>query len=291
MVKSLWQQYSEEELKKIYLESRTQKEFLEKIGYSSVNANVVNKLKATYNWYNWQNKETLVGKTFNSLFILKEATKIEIQKYRPSIIGQRGWWAECSCGKLLTYPISSYELQSGHTKSCGHNVYIHQDLTGQRFGRLVVVRPEINDKIGGYSYCHCDCGNFISVRNNSLKSGNTQSCGCLSSKGEERIKEILTKHEVDFVQQKTFKDLFGDTQKKFLSFDFYIPSKNLLIEYQGEQHYNSRWKGMEKFEKQRKYDERKRQYCKENNFFLKEVPYWDYDKITYEYLFSYNRRN
>ena len=59
-----------------------------------------------------------------------------------------------------------------------------------------------------------------------------------------------------------------------------------LIEYQGEQHYQDikEWGGKEKFEKVKKYDEIKRQYCKEHNYNLFEIPYTDFDRIDFEYL-------
>lgn len=54
------------------------------------------------------------------------------------------------------------------------------DLTGQRFGRLVVL------EFSGYDHnhkakwnCQCDCGKQKVVRANELRSGKTQSCGCL----------------------------------------------------------------------------------------------------------------
>ena len=57
------------------------------------------------------------------------------------------------------------------------------DLTGQRFGRLVVLeRVEDHVLSGGYSYpkwrCVCDCGNEIDVLAKRLKSNMTKSCGC-----------------------------------------------------------------------------------------------------------------
>lgn len=55
------------------------------------------------------------------------------------------------------------------------------DLTGQRFGRLVVLKLDTersNIKIK-YWICQCDCGKIISVCTNNLKRGNTKSCGCL----------------------------------------------------------------------------------------------------------------
>jgi hypothetical protein len=54
------------------------------------------------------------------------------------------------------------------------------DLTGQRFGRLIVLKnTEERDK---YNYtlwlCKCDCGKTRVVNGGALKSGNTISCGC-----------------------------------------------------------------------------------------------------------------
>lgn len=54
------------------------------------------------------------------------------------------------------------------------------DLTGNRFGRLVVVERGRHGR--GYSYwlCQCDCGIEKEVSASSLKNGNTKSCGCLN---------------------------------------------------------------------------------------------------------------
>lgn len=55
------------------------------------------------------------------------------------------------------------------------------DLTGKRFGRLTVLKMASRDKKGRIRWlCICECGNFRCVYPNHLKSGATQSCGCLS---------------------------------------------------------------------------------------------------------------
>lgn len=51
------------------------------------------------------------------------------------------------------------------------------DLTGQRYGRLVVVGPYVSKKWT----CRCDCGNVKEIAQGSLRRGLTRSCGCLSS--------------------------------------------------------------------------------------------------------------
>jgi len=53
------------------------------------------------------------------------------------------------------------------------------DRVGQRFGRLVVTQLDKPQKGLTYWICQCDCGNTTSVRVDSLRTGYTQSCGCL----------------------------------------------------------------------------------------------------------------
>src|ERR1700678_3895811 len=58
------------------------------------------------------------------------------------------------------------------------------DLSGQRFGRLTVAARAKNDQNARVQYlCLCSCGNQVSVRACSLRSGDTKSCGCLRSEG------------------------------------------------------------------------------------------------------------
>lgn len=56
------------------------------------------------------------------------------------------------------------------------------DLTGQRFGRLTVVRKAESRGSNAWWECKCDCGNTHTVRSTELRSGTTKSCGCLKSK-------------------------------------------------------------------------------------------------------------
>lgn len=54
------------------------------------------------------------------------------------------------------------------------------DLTGQRFGRLTVIRAAEREKGGRVMWeCQCDCGRSVTVRSYSLIKGQTRSCGCI----------------------------------------------------------------------------------------------------------------
>ena len=54
------------------------------------------------------------------------------------------------------------------------------DLTGQRFGLLVVEKkyPVVCDNNGAIWLCKCDCGVEVAVPSNRLRYGKTKSCGC-----------------------------------------------------------------------------------------------------------------
>ena len=63
---------------------------------------------------------------------------------------------------------------------------IKNDLTGQRFGRLTVIKPMPKSQRRTYFECLCDCGNTKIVRSDSLTSGMVRSCGCMK-KEQDRV--------------------------------------------------------------------------------------------------------
>lgn len=66
------------------------------------------------------------------------------------------------------------------------------NLQGKRFGRLTALRDSGKRACGCVIWaCLCDCGNFTEVSSNSLKRGDTRSCGCL--KREKMFKHGGTK--------------------------------------------------------------------------------------------------
>ena len=64
------------------------------------------------------------------------------------------------------------------------------DLTGQKFGRLLVVKEAGRAKEGAAKWlCLCDCGTQVVIRGRALMSGNTRSCGCLRKEVASRFAE------------------------------------------------------------------------------------------------------
>lgn len=97
---------------------------------------------------------------------------------------------------------------------------------------------------------------------------------CKSSLSEEKILNFLLKNNIKFETQKTFPNL---KDKKMLSYDFYIPSKNLLIEYNGIQHYEivNYFGGYDRLIIQKQHDKMKQEYAKNNNINLLIISYKD----------------
>ena len=227
----------------------------------------------------------LTNQIFDQLTVLELDEEKSKQKHRK-------WWiCKCSCNKIIS--VASDKLRSGHTTSCGCKKYKQaEDLRGKIFGDLKVVERDYNShKDGAVWKCKCLlCNNpeLISIKAVNLKLGKTTSCGCsIKSKGERQIIKILNQLDVEYETQYSFSDLTGNFLP--LRFDFAIfKNKKLicLIEYQGQQHFESvdYFGGQEKFNKQQTYDSQKREYCKRNSIRLIEIPYYDYNNLSLEYI-------
>jgi predicted Zn-ribbon and HTH transcriptional regulator len=90
---------------------------------------------------------------------------------------------------------------------------------------------------------------------------------CSSMKNERQVATILTKNGIDYKHHKKLNDLIDID--RLLTVDFYLPKFNVIIEYNGHQHYQLvYWPGMNKetaqicFDKQKKRDRLVRKLCK-----------------------------
>lgn len=172
--------------------------------------------------------------------------------------------------KMNTYELAQYFGCSNDTigrrlKENGitpHKFY--ENLTGKRFGKLMVIQK--SDKNGRRLYwdCICDCGSNITVKGDVLRQELQQSCGCINSKTEILIANILKNNDILFVKQYSFNDLVSEYRNK-LKFDFGIIKNNklyYLIEYDGQQHFeknikNTGWNTKENYIKTHNRDLKK----------------------------------
>lgn len=113
-----------------------------------------------------------------------------------------------------------------------------------------------------------------------------QGCGCPEcstslSKGENKISEFLSKNNIEYEAQYKIKNINQSCDRKNIIVDFYLKEQNIIIEYNGQQHYKEveYFGGESVFFKQLKRDNALRQYCHEKNIKLIEIPYFNFDKI------------
>lgn len=296
---------TQEQIQTLWEQSKTKKEFLEKIGYSW-SGHVIQRIMNTYNLkiedLAKQNPDVVInykGYPIKNLSGIK-IDYITVLDYNRDFSYEKKndyWNVKCDCGNSYQ-PVLSVTIKRKQIHSCGcltkqinqNNNY--NDLSHMSFGRWKVLsRDSSKSGKGAYWICECQCQNktIRSVSGHSLTNGSSQSCGyCHMSRGEEKIKETLIELKINFLQQYSFNDLKNNK----LKFDFAIfnNQKELLclIEYQGQQHYESikYYGGEEKFTQQQANDESKRQYCKNNKIKLIEIPYWNFNIITPQYLLS-----
>ena len=125
----------------------------------------------------------LTGKIFGDLQVIRRMNdQVSNDGKRRKIM----WLCKCSCGKEVIK--EGKTLANGHTTSCGCKKIEHVskmgreklgNLTGQRFGRLLVLERAENKGIAVRWKCQCDCGNTAVVHRSSLINGGAKSCGCL----------------------------------------------------------------------------------------------------------------
>ena len=115
----------------------------------------------------------LTGSKFGRLSVLNRAPN----KGKTTI-----WHCVCDCGTNTS--VAAGKLTRGDTLSCGclqkqrASETSLRDLTGQRFGRLLVIERANSTRVKWL--CRCDCGKSKTIAASSLTCSVTRSCGCLS---------------------------------------------------------------------------------------------------------------
>lgn len=208
-----------------------------------------------------QRKINEIGNQYGKLKVIAEA---------PSREGRAYWLCECECGNIKEISGTNLRVYGHIGCGCGQIT----DRIGKKYGLLTVIKqlPENNWE------CKCECGNITIAHGSQLNKNHKLSCGCLKSKGEATIIKILEKLNKTFIQEKTFETcVFPNSQAK-ARFDFYLPNDNLIIEYDGEQHYFG-WNGKENLKEIQQKDTFKTAWCEKNGIKMLRIPFFKYDQI------------
>lgn len=108
----------------------------------------------------------------------------------------------------------------------------------------------------------------------------------ICSQGEYIIQAILEENNINYEKEKSFKDFQYEDTKQYPRYDFYLPDYNILIEYDGEHHFNlSFWcKNQETLNRIQERDKIKNDYALSHGYKLIRIPYWNKNKITIDML-------
>lgn len=153
----------------------------------------------------------------------------------------------------------------------------------------ILINPEDyqGSQISNLKIMCSNCGEIFITSYNSFictRDKEGQICpNCIKnrSRGEVKIINYLKSKGIDYVLQKTFEDCRDLNE---LLFDFYIPKYNLIIEFDGKQHFvptsfNNTISADENYKYIKKHDMMKNLYCFSNHINLIRIPYYDYKKI------------
>lgn len=189
------------------------------------------------------------------------------------------------CGQIFERTTVSLMANFDNCPYCNNFYHKQTSSKSQAEERLKIIFPNTEYEVlaytsfHGYSEIkHHECnfvykGNFDSF----LQSRGCPRCYRKKSKGEQRIENFLRQQNIDFIYQKSLN--LEDGKFSRFKFDFFIPSLNLAIEYNGEQHYKEKAGYFDSLNKTQKRDKIKSDYCKRNNIILLSIPYWEYDNI------------
>lgn len=212
---------------------------------------------------------------------------------------------ECQCENKTKRYKEYRDLYTGRSQSCGclrneqtaaRNKANSSVKIGNKYGYLEVLedlgyRQQKRGKNESWYRCLChNCGNEnFEVNGNNLQSRGTTSCGCVHSRGENIIQQILQQNNINFSREYSFSDF--KTDKGYLyRFDFAVFKNNqldYLIEFDGRQHYfgpDAKWSNSYSKEELQFKDSQKDLYCKKHNIKLKRIPYYNIGKITLQTL-------
>lgn len=252
------------------------------------------KITRTFKSFRDQNATTCKKCTNKKLREMKKLSKKEVynrcNKYGTKLLTPYEQYVnnetpiefECSCGVHFFRRLA--DLQNEIDYKCdycnNHHRYTYKEVYDFIESKGCKLKSNEYKKNSDLLEIECKCGNIFYRRFNNFKDSNQYYCNSCTnnSKAEIIIKNILDKNDIVYSYQHRFNEC---KNIKPLPFDFYIPSLNIAIEYDGEQHYKIGCFRMDLLDLMnlKRKDYIKTQYCKDNNIKLIRIPYWEFDNI------------
>lgn len=196
---------------------------------------------------------------------------------------------KCKCGEEFKTTFTNFVKQNKrHCDACGIKMSSEKKTyTYNEVKEYIESNSECILLSTDYKGCYeklkllCSCGEIFEVSFDKFKNQGIQNkvrcdiCNNRVSIPARIINDFLENNNFVFEREYKFKDC---RYKKMLPFDFYIPSLNICIEYDGEFHYKETSIG-NNLKLQQIRDNVKTEYCKKNNIKLIRIPYWEKENI------------
>lgn len=144
-----------------------------------------------------------------------------------------------------------------------------------------IINPEeyVNINTKNLRFICLECGNeFVSSLKHFIQHGGQRCPDCTGSEslGERKVRKYLEDHNIKFEQEKWFDDCRDINP---LPFDFYLPDYNMIIEFDGQQHFCETNFFGEYYEIRQRHDKMKNAYCQTKGIYLIRIPYTRINKV------------
>lgn len=182
------------------------------------------------------------------------------------------------CGKTFKVAPNNF-LRGSRCPHCNGN---HRISTDEFKNRVFICVGDEYTVIGEYvnrrtpiEIRHNRCGRSWHILPPEFLVDGVRCPKCRFSRGEDRIKDVLEDFSIEYFREHRFEHL------GLKRFDFFIPSLNIAIEFDGEHHFIpvEYWGGSSAFARILESDNLKNSFCDQNGINLLRIPYWEFDNI------------
>lgn len=186
-----------------------------------------------------------------------------------------------TCGNIFSIRLTHFLSDNNRCTFCKLN----KKLTNEEFNKKLsevnpffVLQSEYENRRKKVK-CKCKkCGNITEDLAFNFITNKRGCSTCNMSKGEREILYYLENKKINFIKEKKFNDLIII---KPLRFDFYLPENNILIEYDGEQHFQSNNSFYESLDNIIIKDNMKNNYAINKKIILIRISYLNFKKLHY----------
>jgi hypothetical protein len=223
-------------------------------------------------------------KTLTTIDFIKKAKEIHGNKYDYSLVNYKNNSTKIKiiCPKHGVFeqnPNSHISAKNGCSKCSGKSKITIKSLIGRakeihgnKYDYSLI--SNIKNSTTKVKIICLEHGEFMQTPDAHLNQ--KQGCpNCRESKGERDIDSFLKKNKILFIKQKTFDTCINPKTGRKLKFDFYLPSHNLCIEFDGQQHFKpiKRFGGEIGYNLTIYRDSIKNAFCKKNEIKLLRIKF------------------